>query len=78
MSMPLSSLLSLNPAAAAEEALRPMPMPPWVFGVLALVAFAALLGVLWSFRNSGAKHGQHKGGPHGDVGPGSPGSGGHH
>ncbi len=59
--------------AAAEAAHRELPMPPWVFGVLALVAFAFLLGVTWSFRGTaqkyarpdleGARHGRAATGP---------------
>lgn len=41
---------------AAEAAHRELPMPPWLFGVLALVAFAFLLGVTWSFRGTAQKH----------------------
>ena len=31
-------------------------MPPWLFGVIALVAFAFLLGVTWSFRGTAQKY----------------------
>jgi hypothetical protein len=41
---------------AAEPAARELPMPPWMFGVIALVAFAFLLGVTWSFRGTGQKY----------------------
>ncbi|MFQ6170333.1 hypothetical protein ACK8HX_01890 [Oryzobacter sp. R7] len=67
----------------AEAAHSELPMPPWVFGVLALVAFAFLLGVTWSFRGtaqkyvrpntSGARHGESHIGPNevstGDADP---------
>lgn len=39
-----------------EEAHRELPMPPWVFGVLALLAFAFLLGLTWSFRGTAQKY----------------------
>lgn len=42
--------------ALAEEAHRELPMAPWVFGVLALLAFAALLGVTWAFRGTAQKY----------------------
>lgn len=58
---------------AAEAAHRELPMPPWLFGVIALLAFAFLLGVTWSFRGTsqkyvrpdltGARHGEQQTGP---------------
>ena len=48
-----------SPAAAlatAETVVRELPMPPWAFGVIAFGSFLVLLGVLWSFRNTAAKH----------------------
>jgi len=48
-----------SPAAAlasAETAARELPIPPWAFGVIAFGSFLVLLGVLWSFRNTAAKH----------------------
>lgn len=30
-----------------------LPMPAWSYGALALAVFLILLGVVWSFRNSG-------------------------
>ena len=42
---------------AAETAqLRELPMPPWAFGAIALASFLALLGVLWTFRNTAARY----------------------
>ena len=41
---------------AEEAAHSELPMPPWLFGVLALVAFATLLGVTWSFRGTAQKY----------------------
>jgi len=52
--------------ATAETAkLRELPMPTWAYGAIALASFFALLGVLWSFRNTAAKydrpdHGTHR------------------
>lgn len=43
-------------AAAGTESVREMPMPPWVFGAVALGCFIVLLGVLWSFRNTAARY----------------------
>ncbi|MDF2092641.1 MULTISPECIES: hypothetical protein [unclassified Knoellia] len=47
----MSSSLA-NLFAAAEEHGRELPMSPYMFGAIALVAFAALLGVLWMFRGT--------------------------
>jgi hypothetical protein len=35
---------------------RELPMPPWMYLVIALVGFAFLLGVTWSFRGTGHKY----------------------
>ena len=35
---------------------RELPMPPWLFGLIALTAFAFLLGVTWSFRGTAQKY----------------------
>jgi hypothetical protein len=40
---------------SAEEPLRPLPMPPIAFGVIAFAGFLLALGALWTFRNTGAK-----------------------
>ncbi|WP_265447376.1 hypothetical protein [Flexivirga meconopsidis] len=32
-----------------------LPMPHIVYGIIAMAVFLALLGVLWSFRNTAAK-----------------------
>ena len=42
--------------AIAEEVHNELPMPPYAYGIIALVFFAVLLGVLWSFRNTGYKY----------------------
>jgi hypothetical protein len=41
--------------ATTEETTRELPMPPLAFGVLAMVAFLLLLGVLWAFRGTANK-----------------------
>jgi hypothetical protein len=41
---------------AEEAAHRELPMPPWLFGVLGLLAFAFLLGLTWSFRGTAQKY----------------------
>lgn len=41
---------------AAEEGHQALPMPPIAYGLLAVVFFLVLLGVLWTFRNTGLKH----------------------
>lgn len=50
MSMTVTRIL------AEEAAHSELPMAPWVFGVLALVAFAFLLGLTWSFRGTAQKY----------------------
>ena len=40
----------------AEEVHNELPMPAYAYGIIALVFFAVLLGVLWSFRNTGLKY----------------------
>jgi hypothetical protein len=55
----MSSSLS-NLVAATEEHTRELPMHPYAFGGLAMVAFLVLLGVLWGFRGTAQKiSGQH-------------------
>jgi len=53
--------MSLTPivatlAAAGTAQVREMPMPPTAYGAIAFASFLVLLGVLWSFRNTAAKH----------------------
>jgi hypothetical protein len=43
-------------AAAGNETVRELPMAAWSYGALAFACFMALLGVLWSFRNTAAKY----------------------
>lgn len=33
-----------------------LPMPHWMYGGIAMLVFLLLLGILWTFRNSGAPH----------------------
>jgi hypothetical protein len=42
--------------AAEEAAHTELPMPPWTYGVIALLFFAFLLGVTWSFRGTAQKY----------------------
>ena len=56
MSMSLTML-----AAEGEEHLRELPMPAYMYAVIALIAFALLLAVTWAFRGTAAKLGQPKG-----------------
>jgi len=64
------SLMSTTTALATAETekLRELPMPPWAFGVIAFGCFVVLLGVLWSFRNTAARHDRPAGVGHGDHG----------
>ena len=41
-----------NLFTAAEEHTRELPMSPYMYGGLALLGFALLLGVLWMFRGA--------------------------
>lgn len=41
---------------AEEAAHTELPMPPWMFGVIALLTFAVLLAVTWSFRGTAQKY----------------------
>lgn len=71
----MSSLVTL----VAEEgaAHSELPMPAYVFGIIALVAFALLLLLTWSFRGTAQKYaqpGDSAHGGHGDKGSGH----GHH
>lgn len=34
---------------------NPIPMPHLAYGLIALAVFMAMLGVLWTFRNTAAK-----------------------
>ena len=43
-------------ASAGTETVRELPIPAWSYGALALAGFMLLLGVLWSFRNTAARH----------------------
>jgi hypothetical protein len=51
MSMTVTRLLSEELPTARE-----LPMPPWLFGVIALLLFAFALGVTWSFRGTAQKY----------------------
>jgi hypothetical protein len=69
-------------ASAGTEKLRELPMSPWAFGGIAFASFILLLGVLWSFRNTAAKHDTPaRAGHSGSPSQGSPGAtdhGAHH
>ena len=64
-------------AAGHEEVPNPLPMPAIWFGILAMVAFLGLLGLTWSFRNTGAKAEQLKA-RRDAAGSGAGHGGGHH
>jgi len=63
--------MTLARFVAEEAGHSALPMPPWVFGALALLAFAFLLGVTWSFRGTAQKvpspGSQHQSGPGGHA-----------
>jgi hypothetical protein len=52
------SFTSAAAMLATADALKPraLPMSTWAYGGIALAAFLALLGVLWTFRNTAAKY----------------------
>ena len=47
---------ALGMAAETVEATRTLPYSAEVFGVISLIAFFALLGLTWSFRNTSNRH----------------------
>jgi hypothetical protein len=53
-------------ATAANTKLRELPMSTWAYGAIALACFLALLGVLWTFRNTAAKYDRPAGSGRGD------------
>ena len=50
----MSNVLAL--AAETVEHTRELPFSAVTFGVVALIAFGALLGLTWSFRNTSNRH----------------------
>ena len=53
-----SSLISFA-AEGGEHGGRELPMPPIGYGLVAISFFLVLLAILWSFRNTAAKIGEH-------------------
>ena len=47
-----SALTLLSAAEGGHHIVNELPFPPFMFGVIALVVFLALLGLLYSFRNT--------------------------
>ena len=77
--------MSLTPtvatlAAAVTQQVRALPMSPWAYGAISFGSFLALLGVLWSFRNTAAKYDTPVSTGHGGPGgpPGAADAGAHH
>jgi hypothetical protein len=54
-------------ATAVTAKVRELPMPAWAYGAIALACFLALLGVLWTFRNTAAKYDRPMGAVPGDA-----------
>lgn len=48
----MTSAFFMAPQGPSEEGHAQLPLDPFFYGVIALVAFMVLLGVLWSFRNT--------------------------
>ncbi len=46
----------LGLAGSAAEKTKELPMDPPVYGLIALLVFASLLGLTWTFRGSANKH----------------------
>jgi hypothetical protein len=47
---------ALATATEGAEKQRDLPIPPWGFGLLALLVFSVLLTITWAFRSVGHKH----------------------
>ncbi|GAA1783863.1 hypothetical protein [Nostocoides veronense] len=58
-------MLAAEGAAEGGEKMHELPMPAYLYGVIALVLFALALAVTWAFRGTAAKLGQPKGAAHG-------------
>jgi hypothetical protein len=52
----MSFTFTVATLAAAETQGVELPGPTWAFGVSIFACFMVLLGVLWSFRNTAARH----------------------
>lgn len=65
--------MSFAAAVLAEGATAPLIMEPWVFGVIALCAFAALGFVLFAYRDVANRH-PHKAAPDAAAHAGAPGA----
>lgn len=54
---------ALQATDAGHHIVNELPLPPFMFGVIALIGFGALLAFLWSFRNTlqvdGTAHHEH-------------------
>lgn len=48
-------LSTLAPALVVAESGHGLPVPPYVYGLIALAFFAMMLGVLFAFRQTAAK-----------------------
>lgn len=62
-------------AAEGAETMHELPMPAYLYGVIALVIFALLLAVTWAFRGTAAKLGNPN---HGKPGADHAAGSGHH
>ena len=51
-------MLVAEGAAEGGEALRELPMPAYLYGVIALVLFVLALAVTWAFRGTAPKLGK--------------------
>ncbi|WP_426566333.1 hypothetical protein ACPPVT_07235 [Angustibacter sp. McL0619] len=43
-------------AATTPEHHTELPLPPIMYGVIAITTFVALLGLVWTFRGNSNKH----------------------
>ncbi|MFV0457690.1 MAG: hypothetical protein ACK5MT_02810 [Actinomycetales bacterium] len=56
MSHTLAAVFTAATTEAETHVVNELPFPPAAFGILALVLWAALLALAWSFRSVGTRH----------------------
>lgn len=49
-------LFALNVLSAEAESVNELPLPPIVFGIIALAVFVSVALVFWSFRDVANRH----------------------
>lgn len=66
-------MIHLSTAVAAAEAHVELPIPAWAYGAIALVIFAVMLVVTWSFEDVANRH-SHRSAPDAAEHVGAPGA----